>query len=144
MQTSRGNANLENAFRLMWTIFNKSIWVSLILKATKFGAAPQSFCENQNPVQDQDQTYISYIEETHQILFRSANSFKSSCIHSQNTRMYVRLDRLTDRQTEFSFACFVFQDIQNMNIHQTERIFFFSIMRLRYFLFLHAPYVMRK
>ena len=30
----------------------------------------------------QYQTYISYIEDTHQILFGSTNSFESYCVHS--------------------------------------------------------------
>ena len=49
----------------------------------------------------QYQTYISYIEDTHQILFGSANSFES-CVHIKSPRTY--------RQTEwkFFFACFVF------------------------------------
>ena len=54
----------------------------------------------------QYQTYISYIEDTHQILFGSANSFESYCVHSKN----LRTDRQTDRQTDglLFFAFFVF------------------------------------
>ena len=81
---------------------------------TKLGVAPQSFCENQNSVQNQDQdqdyfgfqyqTYISDIEDTHQILFGSANSLESYCVHMKSPRTYVR----TDIQTDIFFACFVF------------------------------------
>ena len=44
----------------------------------------------------QYQTYISYIEDTHQILFGSANSFKSYCVHMKSPRTYVHPDRQTD------------------------------------------------
>ena len=93
----------------------------------------------------QYQTYISDIEDTHQILVGSANSFESYCVHIKSPRTYVQTDRQTYGR-KFFFACFVFktkQDIQNMNICQKERSFF-SLMRLQYFLFLHTPYVMRK
>ena len=48
----------------------------------------------------QYQTYISDIEDTHQILFGSANSFESYCVHMKNPRTYVRTDRQTNRQTD--------------------------------------------
>ena len=68
------------------------------------------FCENHNPVQDQDQdhdftfthrsmNYISYIKDTHQILFGSADSFESYCVHYQNPRTYSQTDRQIDRLT---------------------------------------------
>ena len=72
---------------------------------TNFGVVPQSFCQNQNPVQDQDQdhditldfnTRISHIEDIYQILFRSANSFESYCVHSKISRMYSQTDRQAD------------------------------------------------
>ena len=37
----------------------------------------------------QYQTYISYIEDAHQILFASVNSFESYCVHSKDPRTYV-------------------------------------------------------
>ena len=40
----------------------------------------------------QYQTYISYIEDTHQILLGSANSFKSYCVHMKSPRTYVHPD----------------------------------------------------
>ena len=101
-------------FRIRIRIMTKiriSLWNSLekviiyILKIpTKFGVVPQSFCQHQNPVQDQSgseswfyvrfqyQTYISYIEDTHEILFGSANSFESYCVPSKSPR--------TDRRTD--------------------------------------------
>ena len=50
----------------------------------------------------QYQTYISYMEDTHQILFGSANSFKSYCVHMNSPRTYVH----PDRQTEIIFGLF--------------------------------------
>ena len=47
----------------------------------------------------QYQTYVSYIDDTHQILFRSANSFKSYCVHMKSPRTYIHPDTQTDRQT---------------------------------------------
>ena len=45
----------------------------------------------------QYRTYISYIEDTHQTLFGSANSFESYCVHMKGPRTY----RQTDRQKFF-------------------------------------------
>ena len=49
----------------------------------------------------QYQTYISYIEDIHQIFFGSANFFESYCVHMKQT------DRQANRR-KFFFACFVF------------------------------------
>ena len=51
--------------------------------------------------------------------------------YSQTIRQTYRqtdrhADRQTSRQTEIFFACFVFSDIQNMNLRQKERFFFFT------------------
>ena len=54
----------------------------------------------------QYQTYISYIEDTHQILFGSANSFKSHYVHMKSPRTYVHPDIQADRQTEIFFGLF--------------------------------------
>ena len=56
----------------------------------------------------QYQTYISYIEDTDQILFGSANSFENYCVHSESPRTYVQQDNQTDRWKFFLFARFVF------------------------------------
>ena len=49
----------------------------------------------------QYQTYISYIEHIHQILFGSANSLESYCVHSKSQRTA----RQIDRQTYGNFFC---------------------------------------
>ena len=51
----------------------------------------------------QYQTYISYIEDTHQIFFGSANSFETYCVHMKSPRTYSQTTRQTDRQTEIFF-----------------------------------------
>ena len=56
---------------------------------------------------------------------------KSPRTYSQTTRQTYRqtdrhADRQTSRQTEIFFACFVFSDIQNMNLRQKESFFFHS------------------
>ena len=52
----------------------------------------------------QYQTYISCIEDTHQILFGSTNSFESYCVHMKSPRTYSQTTGQTDRQTEI-FLC---------------------------------------
>ena len=64
------------------------------------------------------------MEDTHRILFGSANSFKSYRVHMKSPRTYVHPDIQTDRR-KFILACFVFEDMQVMNICQQARIFFF-------------------
>ena len=93
----------------------------------------------------QYQTYISYMKDTHQILFGSANSFESYCVHIKSPRTYVHPDRQTDRQTEIFFGLFCLLRHKNhKHVSKGENFFFFSLMRLQYVLFLHTPYVMRK
>ena len=76
----------------------------------------------------QYQTYILHTLKTFtQIFFGSANSFESYCVHMKSPRT-VQPDIQTDRR-KFFLACFVFQDIQIMNIRQKERIFFFFFTR---------------
>ena len=88
----------------------------------------------------QYQIDISYMEETHQILFGSANSFKSYCVHMKSPRTYVH----PDRQTEIFFGLFcLLRHRSHKHLSKGEN-FVFSLMRLQYFLFLHTPYVMRK
>ena len=90
----------------------------------------------------QYQTYISYIEATHQILFGSANSSKSYCVHMKIPRTYVHPDRQTDRRNFFCLCCLL-RHTNHEHLSKEEN-FFFSLMRLQYVLFLHTPYVIRK
>ena len=79
------------------------------LKIPTIGVILQRFCQNENSVQYQDydftldfqkQNWILYIEDTHQILFRSAKSLESYCVYGENLRSFVRTDRQTDRHAE--------------------------------------------
>ena len=92
----------------------------------------------------QYQTYISYIQDTHRILFGSANSFKRYCVHMKSPRTYVHPDIQTDRQTEiFCGLFFVLRHTNHEHLSKGEN-FFFSLIRLQYFLFLYTQYVMSK
>ena len=73
----------------------------------------------------QYQTYILYIEDTHQIFVGSANSFKSYCGHMKSPRTYVHLDRQTDRQTKFFFCLFCLLRHKNhKHLSKGENFFF--------------------
>ena len=85
---------------------------------------------------------ISYTGDTHQILFGSANSFESYCVHMKSPRTYVHPDIQTSSQTDRRKFCLL---LLSFNIYKTwtfikrREFFFFSLMRLQYFLFLHTP-----
>ena len=78
---------------------------------TKFGVVPQShLCSRWGSGSGswfyfgfQYQIYISYIEDTHQILFGSANSFEIYCAHMKSPRTYGQTNRRTDWRTDGNF-----------------------------------------
>ena len=137
----------QTFIRIFFFRIRISLWNSLeevihyMLKiSTKFGVAPQSFCENQNSVQNQDQdqdhgfhfgfqyqTYISFIKDTHQILCRSSESFESYCVHMQSLRTYVHPDIQTDIQTEIFFGLFcLLRNTNHEHSSKGENFFFHS------------------
>ena len=123
----------------IWYRSAKFLWKSKFCSESVLGSGSWNYFGFQY------QTYISYIEDTHQILFRSANSFKSYCIHMKSPRMYVHPDIQTDRQTDGNFFWLVLSSkTYKSYVFFKRREFFFSLMWLQYFLFLHTPYVMRK
>ena len=67
------------------------------------------------------QTYISYMEDTHQFLFGSANSFKSYCVHMKSPRTYVH----PDRQTKHFFCLFCLLRYKNHEHLSIGENFFF-------------------
>ena len=71
----------------------------------------------------QYQTYISYIKDTHQILFGSANSFESYCVHMKSPRTY----RQTDGQTDGNFFCLfcLLRHTKHESSSKGENFFFF-------------------
>ena len=108
------------------------------------------FCENQNSVQDQNldqefyfrfqyQTYISYIEDTHQILFGSANSFESYCVHMNSPRTYSQTDIQTYKQTDGNFFWLVLSSktYKSWTFVKRREFFFFTFSS-------HTEYVKRE
>ena len=71
----------------------------------------------------QYQTYILYTEDTHQILFGSANSFESYCVHSKSPRP----DRQTYGKIFFCLFCLL---RHTKHEHSSRGDDFFSLMRL--------------
>ena len=67
------------------------------------------------------------MEDTHQILFGSANSFKSYCVHMKSPRTYVQPDRQTDRQTKIFLGMFCLLRHKNhKHLSKGENFFFFT------------------
>ena len=78
----------------------KFLWKSKFCSGSGFGSGSWFYFGFQY------ETYISYIENTHQILFGSANSFESYCVHMKSPCTYVQPDIQTDRQTDiFGLFC---------------------------------------
>ena len=68
-------------------------------------------------------TYISYIKDTHKILFGSANSLESYCVHMKSPRTY----RQTDRQRDGNFFRLLCLLKHTKHEHLSKReIFFFT------------------
>ena len=86
----------------IWCRSAKFLWKSRFCPESGSGSGSSYYFRFQY------QTYISDIEDTHQILCGSTNSFESYCVHMKSPRPYVHPDRQTDG-------------------------FFFSLMRLQYF-----------
>ena len=149
-------------FRIMCRI-RISLWNSLekvilyMLKiSTEFGVAPQSFCENQNSVQnqDQDQDHDITLDFNTRSTFHTWKTPTKFCLDpltpskvivstwKVHVPTYIQTDRQTDRRTFFCLFCFLRHE--NHEHLWKGQFFFFSLMRLQYFLFLHTPYVMRK
>ena len=76
----------------------------------------------------QHQTYIWYIEDTHQILFGSANSFESYCVHMKSPCTYSQTTRQPDKQTDRrNFFCLFCLLRHTKHKHSSKgEIFFYS------------------
>ena len=83
----------------IWCRSAKFLWKSKFCSESGSGSGSWYYFKFQY------QTYIWDIEDTHQILFGSANSFESYCVHMKTPRTYVRTDRQTDRR---KFLCCLF------------------------------------
>ena len=77
----------------------------------------------------QYQTNISYVEDTHQILFGSANSFETYYVHVESPRTYSHIDRQTDRWTNGHFFVLVLSS----KIYKT-----WTFVKRREFFFTHG------
>ena len=124
----------------IWCHSAKFLWKSKFCSESGSGSGSWYY------IRFQYQTHIPYKEDTHQILFGSANSFKSYCAHTIQSTIqstYVRTSRHRDRRN-FFFGLFCLLRHKNYEHLSKGENFFFSLMRLQYFLFLHTQYVMRK
>ena len=108
----------------IWCRSEKFLWKSKFCSDSGSGSGSWYYFRFQY------QTYISYIEDTHQILFGSANSFESYCVHMNSRRMYVhpniQADRQTDRQTEIFFGLFCLLRYTNHEHLSKGENFFFT------------------
>ena len=153
----------QTFFRIFFFRISISLWNSLekvilyMLKiSTKFGVAPQSFCGNQNSVQNQDQDQDDDItlEFNTRPKFHTWKTPTKFCLdpltHSKvivstwkiHVRTYIQTYRQTDRW-KFFWLVFWLRHTNHEHLSKGEN-FFFPLLRLQYFLFLHTPYVMRK
>ena len=70
----------------IWCRFAKFLWQSNFCSGSGSGSGSWFYFGFQY------QSYISNIEDTHQILFGSANFFESCCVHSESPRTYSQTD----------------------------------------------------
>ena len=108
--------------------------------STKFGVAPQSFCENQNSVQNQDQDQdhditLDFITRPTFHTWKTSTKFylnpltPSKVIVSTwkvHVRTYIQTSRQTDRQTEIFFDLFCLLRHKNHEHLSKGEIFFFT------------------
>ena len=124
----------------IWCHSAKFLWKSKFYSGSESGSGSWFYFGFQY------QTYISCIEDTHKILFGSANFFESYCVHSKSPRTAGHPDRHRDRQTDrrqfFFLFCFL-RHTKHEHSSKGENFFFPHAITI-YFLFLHTPYVMRK
>ena len=109
----------------VWCRSAKFLWKSKFCSRSGFGSGSWYYFGFQY------QTYISYIEDTHQIFFGYANSFESYCVHMKSLRTYVHPDIQTDtqidRQTEIFFCSFcLLTYIKHEHSSKGENFFFFT------------------
>ena len=124
----------------LWNSLEKVILYMLKI-STKFGVASQSFCENQNSVQNQDQDQ----DQDHDITldFNTRPTFhtwktSTNCLDpltpskvivstwKVHVRTYIQTSRRTDRQTEIFFCLFCFLRHKNHEHLSKGKNFFFT------------------
>ena len=105
----------------IWCRSAKFLWKSKFCSESGSGSGSWYY------LRFQYQTYISYIEDTYQILLGSANSFKSYCVHMKSPHTYVHPDRQTDRRTFFGLFCLL-RHTNHEHLSKGENFFFFSLI----------------
>ena len=117
----------------IWCRSAKFLWISKFCSESGSGSGSCYYFGFQYHV------YISYIEDTHQILFGSANFFESYCIYTKSLRTYSQTTRQTDRQTEFfllvlsskTYKTWIFVKRREFFFHSCDyNTFFFYILRM--------------
>ena len=100
----------------LWNSLEKVILYMLKI-STKFDVAPQSFCENQNSVQNQDQDHDSTSDFNTRPTFHTWKTPTKFCLDPLTSskvivstwkvyvRTYIQTGRQTDRQTDGNFFC---------------------------------------
>ena len=91
----------------LWNLLEKVILYIREI-STKFGVAPQSFCENQNFVQDQDQDHDITLDFNTKPTFHTQNTPTKFCLDPltpskvivSTWKVHVRTARKPDRQTD--------------------------------------------
>ena len=110
----------------------------ILKKPTKFGVALQSFCENPNfgQNQDQDQEHDFTLGLNTRPTFLTQKTPTKFCLNPQSESTHVCTARQIDRQTDKRTFCCLFCVLRHTkHEHSSKGEFFFSFMRLQYFLF---------
>ena len=122
----------------LWNSLEKVI-LHMLKISTKFGVAPQSFCENQNSVQnqDQDQDHDMTLDCNTWPTFHTWKTPTKFCLDSLtpskvivstwkvHIRTYIQTDRRTDGQTEIFLVLFWLLRHKNHKHLSKGEIFFF-------------------
>ena len=124
----------------LWNSLEKVILYMLKI-STKFGVAPQSFCENQNSGQnqDQDQDHDITLDFNTRPTFHTWKTPTKFCLDpltpskvivstwKVHVRTYIQTDRSIDRQTENFFGSFCLLRHKNhKHLSKGENFFFFT------------------
>ena len=127
----------------LWNLLEKVILYMREI-STKFGVAPQSFCENQNFVQDQDQDHDITLDFNTKPIFHTQNTPTKFCLDPltpskvivSTWKVHVRTARKPDRQTDRltdrrNFFCLLYLLRHTKHEHSSKEENFFFISNLR-------------
>ena len=140
-------------FRIRISLCNllEKVILYMLEVSTKFGVAPQSFCENPNfsQNQDQDQDHDIILDFNTRPTFHTSKTLTKFCLDPltpskvivSTWKVHVRTARQPDRQTDGKFFCLFCLLRHTKYEHSSKGESFFSLMQLQYFLFLHTSYM---